>query len=160
MGLGLFKAPFYERSALGHTGSIDGFQSRAFYFREDSLAVAITSNAVVFPLNEMMIAILSKTFGKPFALPVFKEAISLQADELTKYTGIYSATGLPIKLTISVQDGILTGKGTGQPSFPLTCIAPDQFAFEQGGIVLEFQPSRKQMVLVQLGNRFIMKKEE
>ncbi|OJX91637.1 MAG: hypothetical protein BGP01_02075 [Paludibacter sp. 47-17] len=158
-GLGLIKVPFYTYTGYGHTGGIDGFQSQLFGFRNDSVVVAITANAVMYPINELMIGILSDVFQLPFQLPVFKSAVETSPEQLQAYTGVYSAAGLPIKLTISVQDGVLTGQGTGQPSFPLTCTGPHQFAFEQAGIVLEFQPAQHQMVLIQMGNRFVMKKE-
>lgn len=160
MGMGFMTAPFYERTAFGHTGGIDGFQSRLFYFPSDSVSIAITSNAVFYPINDITIAILSKLFGKQYSLPVFREGINVAEKELEQFTGTYSAPGIPIKLTIFIKDGILNGQGTGQPVFPLTCTAPATFSFEQGGIVLEFQPAKKQMVLVQMGARIVMKKEE
>lgn len=160
MGMGFLKAPFYERSAFGHTGGIDGFQSRLFYFPDDSVSVAITSNAVVYPLNDIMIAILSKLFGVPYLLPVFKEEVMLTEAELAKFTGTYSGPGLPIKLTVFIRDGILNAQGTGQPEFPLTSTAPTVFTFEKGGIVLEFLPAKKQLVLKQMGARFVMNKED
>lgn len=159
IGLGLIKVPFHEREAWGHTGGIDGFQTRTFYFPADSVSVSVTSNGVVFPQNDMMIAVLSEVFDKPYTLPVFKKIIDVDPEQLVRYTGVYSATGLPIQLTITVKDGVLIGQGTGQPPFPLVCTGPNQFEFEAGGILLIFTPQQKQMVLQQMGNRFVMKKE-
>lgn len=159
LALGLMKAPFHERTAWGHTGSIDSFQAQLFYFQDDSLAVAITSNAIVYSLNELMIAILSEVYHRPFELPVFKNALETNVEQLKAYVGVYSATGLPLKLTISIKDSLLIGQGTGQPAFPLIRTGPHQFSFEQAGIVLEFVPSKKQMLLIQMGNRFLMTKE-
>lgn len=158
-GRGLIKVPFYERTGWGHTGGIDGFQSQLFSFRNDSVSVAITSNAVSYPVNELMIAILSDVFHKSFDLPVFKKALEAKPEELQVYAGVYTATGLPIKLTISIKEGMLTGQGTGQPAFPLTRTGAHQFTFDPAGIVLEFVPSKKQMVLIQMGTRFVMTKE-
>jgi CubicO group peptidase (beta-lactamase class C family) len=158
-GLGLIRVPFHNYTGYGHTGGIDGFQSQLFGFRNDSVTVAITSNAVIYPVNELMIGVLSDVFQLPFRLPVFKTAIETTPEQLQSYAGVYSTPGLPVKITVSLKEGILTAQGTGQPSFPLTCTGPHQFAFEQAGIVLEFQPAQKQMVLVQMGNRFVMKKE-
>ena len=158
-GRGLIKVPFYERTGWGHTGGIDGFQSQLFSFRNDSVSVAITSNAVSYPVNELMIAILSDVFHKSFDLPVFKKALEAKPEELQVYAGVYTATGLPIKLTISIKEGMLTGQGTGQPAFPLTRTGAHQFSFDPAGIVLEVVPSKKQMVLIQMGTRFVMTKE-
>lgn len=158
-GMGLMSAPFKQRTAWGHTGSIDGFQSQLFYFRDDSVSIALTSNAVLYPLNELSICVLSDVFNEPFNLPVFKKAMETDPEQLKAYTGVYSAVGLPIKLTISIKDNILTGQGTGQPAFPLSRTGAHQFSFEQAGIVLEFIPVKKQMVLIQMGNRFVLTKE-
>lgn len=158
-GMGLVTAPFHERTAWGHTGGIDGFQSQLFYFREDSTAIAITSNAVVYPLNELSVCMLSDVFNKPFNLPVFKMPMETNPEQLQAYTGVYSAVGLPIKLSISVSDSMLIGQGTGQPAFPLTRTGTHQFSYDQAGIVLEFLPAKKQMVLIQMGNRFVLTKE-
>lgn len=160
IGMGIFKVPFYEKEALGHTGGIDGFQSQLFYFPADSVSIALTANAVLYPLNELSKGVLSDVYHKAFDLPVFNQILYLSPEELKKYEGVYSAAGLPINLTIREKDGILTGQGTGQPSFPLSCTAPHRFSFEQAGITLEFNLTKKQMVLIQMGNRFVMTKEE
>lgn len=159
-GMGVFKAPFYERESWGHTGGIDGFQSRLFYFDSDSVSVAITSNAVAYPQNDIMIGILSDLFDKKdYKLPEFKNALSIDPQQLKKYTGIYSSQGLPIKLTVMIQDDRLYAQGTGQPAFPLEYTGGHLFAFDAAGIKLEFMPESNQMVLIQMGQRFVMKKE-
>ncbi len=159
IGLGLIKAPFYDRQAWGNAGAIDGFQSRVFCFVEDSVSIAVTANAVSYPLNELMIGVLSDIFDLPYVLPVFYEMVEVDADELQQYTGVYSAIGVPVKITIRIEDGGLVGQGTAQPSFPLVCTGRHRFSFDAGGIVLEFQPDRKQLVMQQLGRRVVLKKE-
>jgi D-alanyl-D-alanine carboxypeptidase len=158
VGFGLFKAPFYDRQAWGHSGVIDGFQSRAFYFIEDSVAIAVTANAASYPLNELMIGVLSDVFDLPFELPVFHEYIAVDPETLKQYEGEYAALGVPVKITVRIENGALVGQGTAQPSFPLVCTGRHRFSFDAGGIVIEFQPERRQLVLQQMGRRIIMKK--
>jgi len=159
VGLGMFILPFYEKKSFGHNGEIDGFQSVATYFPEEKLSVSYNSNGVVMSVNDILIGALSIYFGMDYQIPTFK-TIKLEPQELKKYVGVYSTTVMPMKLTISRKGGKLIGQGTGQPSFPLEAFEKDKFKFEQGGIVLEFNPKENTMILKQSGSVLEFKKEE
>lgn len=68
-GLGMFPIPFYQKTALGHTGRLDGFQSSVMYFSEDNVTVSYTLNAVSMPSNDIAIGILSIYSGLEYSLP-------------------------------------------------------------------------------------------
>jgi len=159
VGMGLFKVPFYDKIGYGHNGGIDGFQSSAYYFPEEKVSVALTANEVVYPLNDILIGVLSSCFGKEYRIPEFLEGIVLKAGELDKYLGIYSTPALPLKLTITGKENTLIAQGTGQPAFPLECFAENRFKFEQAGVELEFIPAENKMILKQGGMTFEMMKE-
>lgn len=158
-GFGLIQVPFNEKRGYGHTGGIDGFQSNAFYFPEDKLSIALTSNGVVFPLNNIIIGALSIYFGMEYQLPQFKESIELSPEELDRYKGVYSTPQLPIKITITRSENTLIGQGTGQPSFPLDYIGNNKFKFDQAHLELEFITSENKMILKQNGMTFEMRRE-
>ena len=158
-GFGLIQVPFYEMKGFGHTGGIDGFQANAFYFPESGVSIALASNGVVYPLNSIIIGTLSIYFGRDYQLPEFKESVTLTNEELDEYIGVYSTAALPIKLTISRNENILTAQGTGQPSFPLECVGKNKFKFEQARLEIEFTPSENKMILKQNGMIFEMKRE-
>lgn len=85
---GLFLAPFYDRMGYGHTGRIDEFRSFAFYFPEDSLAVAITTNGLTMNLNDLIIDVLSTYYGMEFSFP--KATVpDVAAPDLSKCHGDY-----------------------------------------------------------------------
>ena len=128
------------------------------YFPEDELSYAITSNALNYTFNDIHIAVLSGIYGMPFDLPNF-EAITLKPEDLVKYTGVYSNSQLPIKLTVRIKNNALEGQGTGQAAFPLEAISEHTFKFTQGGIVMEFNPENRTMTLKQGGGVFLFKKE-
>ncbi|MCU0382910.1 MAG: beta-lactamase family protein, partial [Cyclobacteriaceae bacterium] len=71
-GFGLFRAPFYNRSALGHNGGIDGFRSAGYYFADDQVSITYLSNAVDYPFNDLMIGILSIYYGRTYTIPEFE----------------------------------------------------------------------------------------
>jgi len=159
-GLGLFKIPFYERSAYGHNGGIDGFQSNASYFEKDGLGVAYISNGTVMALNDILIGVLSIYFGREYALPIFQPAIEVSSDELEKYLGTYSSNDLPLKITISLNGDQLMAQATGQGAFPLEPYEEHKFRFNPAGIKIEFISGDKKMILNQGGSRFEFGMEE
>lgn len=158
-GAGIFPIPFYERTAQGHSGGIDGFQSNAAYFPSDRVAIALTTNGMNMPMNDILIGALSILFGRDYALPEFRPALVLRPEDLTSYLGVYSSPQLPLKLTIAAIGSQLTGQGTGQPSFPLEPFEKDKFRFGQAGIVIEFRPVEGTLILQQGGQTFQMIRE-
>ncbi len=158
-GLGLIRVPFYDMKGYGHTGGIDGFQANAFYFPEEKVSIALASNGVVYPLNDIIVGSLSIYFGKAYQLPPFSETITLTAEELDIYLGVYSTSAFPLKITISRNGNTLIAQGTGQPSFPLECVEKDKFKFDQARLELEFIPAENKMILKQNGMTFDMKRE-
>jgi CubicO group peptidase (beta-lactamase class C family) len=136
-GLGIFKIPFYERSAFGHNGGIDGFSSSLAYFPDDKVAIAFCSNGMNYPMNDILIGLLSCYFDKSYNIPDFK-TVSLPAEKLSKYEGEYISDQLPLVITVKQDNGKLTAQATGQPFFPLDAISETEFRFDQAGIVMIF----------------------
>ena len=148
IGMGLFQMPFYDKAGFGHGGSIDGFVSTFAYFPDSNISFAFITNGINYNNNDIAIAILSAVFDKPFNIPEFK-TFHITDEELDKYLGVYSSGQLPLKMTITKVNGQLFGQGIGQPDFPLEATEKDKFEFVRAGIILEFNPTDKTMVLKQ-----------
>ena len=163
-GLGMFQVPFYERIAYGHNGGIDGFASNLGYFPKDSVAIAYCTNGQEYPVNNILIGVLSIFFNKDYSIPKFEadtvQAPTLTTEDLDKYLGVYSSTQIPIKITITKDKTTLIAQGAGQPSFPLKPAAKDKFKFERAGILLEFNTEKNEMTLKQGGGSFLFTKEK
>ncbi len=157
-GMGIIQMPFYDKIGVGHTGGIDGFRSILAYFPVGDISFSYTSNGMNFNGNDISIAILSAVYNKPFEIPTFT-TYELTDEELNQYTGVYSSKQLPLKITITNKNNQLFGQGTGQPSFPLEAIEKDKFDYKQAGIVMEFNPISKTMILKQGGGVFNFEKE-
>ncbi|WP_207423095.1 serine hydrolase domain-containing protein [Desertivirga brevis] len=153
-GFGLIQMPFYDKKGFGHTGGIDGFSSVFIHFPQDAVSYALISNGTNFNNNDISIAVLSAVFGKPYSIPEFKKGITLSPEELDKYLGVYSSTAIPLKVTITKKDNTLIGQATGQGAFPLEALEKDKFGFAQAGVILEFKPAEKAMVLKQGGGEY------
>jgi len=158
-GMGLLPLPFYNMNGLGHTGGIDGFLSMVSYFPQEKIAVSYISNGAVMSINDIMIAGLSIYMGMDYKLPDFEPVLTLKSEDLDKYLGIYSGASFPLKITIMKKGNVLIAQATGQASFPLEAFEKDKFRFQQANLVLEFNPSRNQMILLQNGMQFELIKE-
>lgn len=158
-GTGLIEIPFDQLKGLGHTGGIDGFQSMIIYFPTDNMSIAYTSNGVVMPMNDIMIAALSIYFGKEYVLPDFKPGLTLTSEELNQYLGVYGSPTFPMKITITKNGNVLIGQATGQSSFPLTAFDVHQFKFDQAALKLEFKPGENKMILRQGAGEYELTRE-
>jgi CubicO group peptidase (beta-lactamase class C family) len=156
-GNGLFQIPFYNKIGYGHTGGIDGFSS-VFSNFDNNVSYALVSNGTGFNNNDISIAVLSAVYNKPYDMPDFK-SFNLTSEDLDKYLGIYSSTQFPLKITITKDSATLIAQATGQSSFPLKATDKDIFKFDQAGLVLEFIPLDKTMILKQGGGQYTLKKE-
>ena len=154
MGMGIFPIPFYDKTAFGHTGGIDGFQAVVGYFPGEEISVAYTTNGVIFPQNDILIAILSILFEKEYDLPVFKESITLSSGVLEQYLGNYTSDDLPLAIKVFIENDRLMAQATGQIAFPLENVDEHVFIFQAGGIKLVFTPENKEMTLHQGGMLF------
>ncbi len=156
-GLGLFQTPFYDKVGYGHTGGIDGFSSEFIHFTDKNVSFALISNGSNYSNSAIMTAMYSAFYNKPYDIPVFT-SYDVKPEDLDAYAGVYSSSDLPVKITVLKDGKILTAQATGQGAFPLEASAKDKFVFDQAGIVMEFNPSEKTMVLKQGGGQFLFKK--
>lgn len=161
MGMGMFSFPFYDRTALGHTGGIDGYQSMTGYYEEENVAITYLSNGVQFSTNDVMIGAMSIFFGRDYEFPDFEtKEIQVAASILKSYEGNYTTETLPINITIGLREDKLWAQATGQSAFPLTPVSDNRFVFKQAGIEMEFTPSENKMLFNQAGRTFEMKREQ
>lgn len=157
-GMGLLQFPFGEKKVFGHSGGIDGFVSMWGYFPEDNISFAMTSNGNHMNANDVTLTLLNAVFNKPYDIPDFK-VFEVDLADLESYEGIYSSTQIPIEITVSIVNGVLMGQATGQSQFPLEAKEQHVFEFELAGLVLEFNPTEKSMILKQGGGEFSFVKE-
>lgn len=157
-GLGIFRIPFYEKKAFGHTGGIDAFRTTAAYFPDDNFSVAYISNGADMIPNEILLGVLNIYFGRDYILPDFK-TLPLKPEDLDKFLGTYGSPTFPLKITISKKENVLMGQATGQPSFSLDAYDTNKFKFDAAGIKIEFIPSENKMILQQSGMKFELTRE-
>jgi CubicO group peptidase (beta-lactamase class C family) len=136
-GRGVFEIPFYQKKFLGHGGHIEGFSSMLAFNKEDGLAVALTINGEVYPMNDILIGIFSCYYQKPFPFPSFK-AVAVDASILQSYVGTYASAAMPLKINVMYADGKFTAQATGQGPFPLEAVSATEFKFDPAHIIMKF----------------------
>lgn len=157
-GMGLSRVPFDKHFGYGHNGRIDGFTSAMYHFPDQNVSMAFTSNGTNYDNNAISIALLNVIYYNYYEIPSFK-TIEIPSEELDSYLGVYASKQIALKITITKNGNTLVAQATGQSSFPLEVFEKDKFKFEKAGIVLEFNPKEKAMVLKQGGGVFNFIKE-
>jgi D-alanyl-D-alanine carboxypeptidase len=156
-GMGLFTFPFNDKSAYGHDGGIDGYLSNWGTFIEDKISIAYTLNGCNMDPNQIALTLVKAAFDEPISVPEFK-SFTHSEEELVKFSGTYASNQMPLKITITHQDGALMAQATGQGAFPLECVAPYTFIFEMAGVEINFQSDENSMTLKQGGMTFSFQK--
>ncbi|UUC45173.1 serine hydrolase domain-containing protein [Flavobacterium cerinum] len=157
-GKGLFRMPFNDKIGYGHAGNIDGFNNTFTYYSDGDFSFAMTSNGTNYSNNTIALTALQAIFKEPFAIPEFT-TYTVKPEDLDQYLGTYASTEIPVKMTVVKENGVLQLQTPGQPTIALEAAAKDQFKFEKAGVVLEFNPTEKTMLLKQRGGAFRFTKE-
>jgi len=157
-GYGLVKVPFNEYSGYGHTGGIDEFRSFLYYFPDLKVAVASVTNQSDYDNNQIAINMLKAATGKDFQMPGFK-TFTVSENELQQYVGVYSAPGIPVKFNIFIENKQLMAQATDQSAFPLEATSKNNFKFDAAEITVNFEPAKKQFVVIQSGIETVFTKE-
>ena len=159
---GLFVFPFYDEKAYGHEGAIDEFVNNLAYLPASKTAVVMMTNGLGdYSFNNIMVGVLSMWFEKPFEMPNLKEQpITLKAEEVKQYTGLFSNPQLPFKLNLEANGENLVATATGQDPIILVPYSKTVFQFKPAGIVVEFpEKSFSTFTLKQGGGQFEFVKE-
>lgn len=85
--------------------------------------------------------------------------VTIDSTILESYVGVYGSKDFPLDITIILDNGSLFAQATGQSSFPLTAINDTEFRFDLAGIVMHFDATKQELIMIQGGNTTIMKKK-
>ena len=85
---------------------------------------------------------------------------SVKAEDLDKYTGVYSNAEIQLKITVTKEGNQLKAQATGQNSFNLVPVEQDIFKFDAAGIEMDFSPDKGEFTLKQGGGTYIFIKDK
>lgn len=168
LGVGVFKTPFGK--AFFKEGHDDGWGHYSVCFPDKKIAIVIMTNndngESIF--KELLDYAIGDTFTPwhwqnyiPYNYmpkPVVN-IYQVTRQDLNTYLGSYSSKQLPIKIEITKNEVNLVARATGEHAFALQAIDENKFFQADEGILLEFDPIDKTMVLKQSGQTYYFKKE-
>jgi CubicO group peptidase (beta-lactamase class C family) len=123
---------------IEHGGAINGFLSYLIYVKEEDVCVAVLTNCDCVSPDALGDKLAALAAGKDLA----PKAISVNADVLSGYTGVYENEKKEQRV-ITVENGVLKSQRSGGPKFTLTPYAPGQFYFENSLSRLRFAEEGK-----------------
>ena len=151
-GLGMAPFTFAGKTFYGHTGGGDNYGAWLSYEPEEKLAVAYTTNAKIYPVDNIVRGVVDIYYNKPFTIPAL-ESLAVSPEVLDKYVGVYSSPEAPVKWTITRDGGTLFFQPPGaQSAVPLEATAEDKFQIE-GAAVFEFDAAKNQMIIKRRGGQ-------
>jgi D-alanyl-D-alanine carboxypeptidase len=160
-GMGVFNIPFYDRTATGHNGKLDNFESFMGYFPSDRMAIGLSVNGANADISELVIGVLSICFHRPFQIPQFY-TVDVPETLLDEYSGIYYSGTMQLNFYITREGNVIVGQAEGQSSFPLEAKSTNKFEYASAHIEIEFQRNAEnivhQFLLKQGGMEFIFQK--
>lgn len=159
IGMGVEAFDFAGKKFYGHTGGADNYGAWLAYLPEEKLALAYTSNAKVHPVGDIVKGVVDIYYRRPFEIPAFA-VVAVSPETLDRYVGVYSNTEAPVKFTVT-RDGptLLIRPGNQKPG-ALEATAEDKFQLMGGGVVVEFDAAKKQMIVKRGGASRVFTKDE
>jgi CubicO group peptidase (beta-lactamase class C family) len=148
IGLGMFKFDICGHISYGHTGGIDGFFTEVCYFPKEKIAVAFCSNGGADQMEDVLNGAMRIYFNMPYTIPTYK-VTRIDSSKLTQYVGTYTSRDLPLKITISADDGVLSMGIPGLQAFPLQPVSVNTFESKRYGATLAFGTAQHTFVMTE-----------
>ena len=136
-GKGLLNFPFGERKFIGHSGSIEGFETVVGYYPKENFGIALAGNAVNFSFNDIVQGVLSCYYKLPYRFPVLEKA-DVDEDRLKQYEGNYGNEKLPFVINVKLVKGKLRVHADEQGTFYITPLSDNEFIHEGSGVKMTF----------------------
>lgn len=111
---------------ITHSGSIEGFNTVLTHFPDEKLTIVVLGNVNGGAPSSIAENLTSVAHGETVVLKSERPAVSVAADVLQTYAGVYEvAPGFT--LTVTVEAGQLVVQGSGQPKLPLAAVSQTRF---------------------------------
>lgn len=147
-------------SKNGNTLTAQGSGQGAFPLTAKSATVfEFAASGIIMEFDPAQKQVTLKQGGHTYVLTKKESSIKLTSADLDKYLGVYASPGVPLKITVTKDNTTLMLQATGQSAFPVNPIGPNVFEFTMAGIIADFDPAKKQLVLKQGGRNTIFTKE-
>lgn len=156
--LGLYSPQYSQLENYGHDGILEGYWSSMLYFPEQDVAMAISINGLHESYEDLVRNIIGLYFGENVKLPDYdRSSIPLSEGQLKTFTGSYETLRTQKAVDVSIKDGELIAKMSGQRSFTFTPMTENEFENRVYGVILTFnsvknEHGKSNSVKAQIGN--------
>ena len=133
---GLVSSQRNGRTEIAHNGGIEGFNTKLMYYPVDKTTFVVLAN-VNSPAADQIADQLAAVYYGVSAMPATRNEVKLPLDVLAGYAGVYPLAPNFV-LTMTVVDGALISRATGQPDVPLYAEAKDKFFARAVDATIEF----------------------
>ncbi len=157
-GMGLFQSTYYDLVSYGHNGGLDNFVSMFRYFPKEKMAFAVTANGLDYDFNLIETVLVKSLLNRHYDIPIFT-VYKPHSKELNEYIGTYSSDTYPVTIHVVKQKKQLILQVANNPPMPLEAFEKGKFKFEKAGIVVEFIPSKHEMLVKQSGKINTLRRE-
>jgi len=113
-GMGIFKANILDKEAIGHNGSVDGFNASWFYFPEADVTMILLMNRETFNFDRMIRELVAAYFD----LPIPTDSYMVDKNIVDKISGTY-AISPRLKISIYEDEDVLLYRATSQEEIVL-----------------------------------------
>jgi D-alanyl-D-alanine carboxypeptidase len=159
VGFGMITFKLAGKTFYGHGGAADNYGAWLAYEPEEKLAVAYTTNAKMYPVENIVRGVVDIYYHRPFQIPPL-EGIAVDPEVLDKYVGVYSSPDAPKKWTITRDGGTLFVQPGSESAAAPEATAQDKFQLFDGRVVFEFDAAKNQMILKRGGRSIVFTKEK
>jgi D-alanyl-D-alanine carboxypeptidase len=158
-GMGMEPFTFAGKTLYGHTGGSNNSGAWLAYFPEEKLALAYTTNAKSYPVRNIVTGVFDIYWNRPFQIPAL-DAITVSAEVLDRYVGVYTIPGTPAKMTVT-RDGatLYIRAGAEGSGVPLEATAEDKFKIDPG-VFFEFDAAKGQLTIKRPNGERVFTKEK
>ncbi|MBN8880326.1 MAG: beta-lactamase family protein [Sphingobacteriales bacterium] len=144
-GMGMEPFTFAGKNLYGHTGGSSTSGAWLAYYPEEKLAMAYTTNAKIYPVKDIVNGVFDIYWNRPFEIPSF-DVLKINPEILDQYTGVYTASGAPVKWIVTRKDSTLFIQQESGSAIPVEPIDENKFTITTG-VMLEFDTAKKQMTI-------------
>jgi len=144
-GMGMEPFTFAGKTLYGHTGGSSTSGAWLAYYPEEKLAMAYTTNAKIYPVKDIISGVFDIYWNRPFEIPSF-DVLKINPEILDQYTGVYTASGAPVKWIVTRKDSTLFIQQESGSAIPVEPIDENKFTITTG-VTLEFDTAKKQMTI-------------
>lgn len=156
-GMGFFKISYNNVDiAYGHEGRIDEFYTSLIHYPKENISIAYCTNGILYPRDDIMKKVSDICLNRTTTIPDF-ETFKTNSEILNQFAGKYFSSSMQISVECKLRKDVLIVTTQGQ-DFETKQIDENYFTNLKFGYFFEFNPKRKQLIIKETDNNYLLNK--